>query len=183
VSDGRVLHFPIGARRFAVPVTGILEIREVPEPTPVPGSPSVVAGLVEIRGRIVTLVDLARVFGLEERSGGELLAVQFAEPLGHLGLLVADSAHNVETDPATVDAWTEDETNPREASSAGSASPNPDERGLGSGSDAGWITTEDVLSLGREIVLSGARPALLLDPAALADFCTRRVRDRFRVSG
>jgi len=212
VGDGRVLHFPIGTRRFAVPVTGILEIREVAEPTPVPGSPSVVAGLVEIRGRIVTLIDLARIFGAEERAGVGLLAVQFAEPLAHLGLLVADSAHNVETDPAAGEEEF-DETAPAPGADPAGTEPafggaEPAERVLmeeeshgardaepsrpppprptpeagetppGRARDA----DEEELSLGREIVLSGARPALLLDPAALAEYCARRVRARFRVS-
>lgn len=175
---GRVLHFAIGARRFAVPVTGILEIREVPEPTVVPGSPSVVAGLVEIRGRIVTLVDLARVFGIQERTANGLLAVQFAEPLAHFGLLVADSAHNVETDPATEDSGEEEVAEGFEGArpplDAAAAASDPD--------DEAWNAGEGGKPLGREIMLSGARPALLLDPAALAEFCTRRVRARFRVA-
>jgi hypothetical protein len=178
VEGGRVLHFAIGARRFAVPVTGILEIREVPEPTVVPGSPSIVAGLVEIRGRIVTLVDLARVFGMEERSRHELLAVQFAEPLAHFGILVADSAHNVETDPGGEDIWDGDgpeaAEGPRAHIADASAGAGPE--------DEEWEPEEAGPSLGREIVLSGARPALLLDPAALAELCTRRVRARFRVA-
>lgn len=182
MSGGRVLHFAIGTRRFAVPVTGILEIREVPEPTRVPGSPSVVAGLVEIRGRIVTLVDLARVFGVEERTGTELLAVQFAEPLAHFGLLVADSAHNVETDPAAEDGFDEDEL-PSEGPTDGRAGSTPENGGEASLEDQPWDADEGGRVLGREIVLSGARPALLLDPAALAEFCTRRVRARFRVAG
>lgn len=178
MSGGRVLHFTIGARRFAVPVTGILEIREVPEPTVVPGSPPVVAGLVEIRGRIVTLVDLARVFGMDERTGHELLAVQFAEPLAHFGLLVADSAHNVETDPAAEDGWDEESL---DAGPGASRSGTSGARAFDSSEDT-WDASEAGVPLGREIVLSGARPALLLDPAALAEFCTRRVRARFRVA-
>lgn len=177
MSGGRVLHFAIGARRFAVPVTGILEIREVPEPTVVPASPSVVAGLVEIRGRIVTLVDLARVFGMEKRRGSGLLAVQFAEPLAHFGLLVADSAHNVETDPASEDSW-EDEV---AVGFEGRAAPF-DAAAVPDSEEGAWEAAEDGKPLGREIMLSGARPALLLDPAALAEFCTRRVRARFRVA-
>lgn len=182
MSGGRVLHFTIGARRFAVPVTGILEIREVPEPTLVPGSPSVVAGLVEIRGRIVTLVDLARVFGMEEPSRSELLAVQFAEPLAHFGLLVADSAHNVETDPAADDGFDEDELR-SEGATEGRPGSMPENGGEASSEDEPWDAGEGGKPLGREIVLSGARPALLLDPTALAEFCTRRVRARFRVAG
>jgi len=178
VSGGRVLHFAIGPRRFAVPVTGILEIREVGEPTAVPGAPPVVAGLVEIRGRIVTLVDLARVFGLELRNGPEKLAVQFAEPLAHLGLLVMDSAHNIETDPGEEDTWEESPEGagerPRPATSGADRAATGDEPG-----EAG----EGGRPLGREVVLSGARPALLLDPVALSEFCTRRVRARFLVSG
>jgi hypothetical protein len=179
MSGGRVLHFAIGARRFAIPVTGILEIREVPEPTVVPGSPSVIAGLVEIRGRIVTLVDIARVFGMEERALGELLAVQFSEPLAHMGLLVADSAHNVETDPAAEDTWGEEGAEAAEgtppSAAAEAAEPAP--------TDEAWDADESGKPLGREIVLSGARPALLLDPVALSEFCTRRVRARFRIAG
>ena len=156
-SGARILHFAVASRRFALPVTEIMEIREVSGATPVPGAPSVIAGIVEIRGRVVTLMDLAEIYSLPASHEGSMMAVQLAEPLGHLGIAIPSGARNLETGEAAEEAV--------------------DDVTVGDGAASG----EEPFPA-REILLSGARPALLLDGRALADYCTLRVRERFRVS-
>jgi purine-binding chemotaxis protein CheW len=67
---------------------------------PVPGAPGAVHGLIEVRGRIVTLLDPAALFGLPSPPGaahatGILLAGRYC----HLGLL-ADEAAGIVSGPA-----------------------------------------------------------------------------------
>lgn len=63
--------FKIGDGYYGIPV---LDVREVIKPlavTDVPLSPEYVKGLVNLRGQIVTLVDLRKLFGLEEKENTE----------------------------------------------------------------------------------------------------------------
>jgi len=60
--------FKIGDGYYAVPV---LEVQEVIKPlsvTDVPLSPEYVRGLINLRGQIVTLIDLRKLFGLEAKD-------------------------------------------------------------------------------------------------------------------
>ena len=158
---GKLLHFAAGDRRFALPVAAIAEIRELQSITPVPGTPEAIAGLADIRGRVVTLLDLGRIFGLEPDPRSALLAVQLAEPLTHLALLVPTIVQSVRTDAGAGAGWQE------------APLPPSGEWGGTSGSLQG---------LGREVILAGGEPVFLIDPAALIRHCVQRVRDRFRVS-
>jgi chemotaxis signal transduction protein len=78
------LRFRGGDERYAVPVPDASEIFEVESLRRVPGSFFPVAGVVDLRGRIVTLLDL---FGAAT-AGAQLQALVFHEPFRHVGLLV-----------------------------------------------------------------------------------------------
>jgi purine-binding chemotaxis protein CheW len=154
--SGKLLHFLAGGRRFALPVASISEIREIQEVTPVPGTPDAISGLAEIRGRIVTLLDMVRIFDLPAPAEPGRLAVQFAEPLSHLALLVPAPVHALRTDAGAEAAGAPADDDPP-------AEPRP--RGLG-----------------REVVLAGGEPVFLVDTEALIRHAIQRVRDRFRIS-
>jgi purine-binding chemotaxis protein CheW len=55
---------------FGVDVQKVQEVLRCPEMTRAPLAPPVVAGLINLRGQIVTAIDLRRRLGLRERSGG-----------------------------------------------------------------------------------------------------------------
>ena len=57
---------------FGVEVETVQEVIRHQEMTPVPLAPAVVAGLINLRGQIVTAIDLRRRLALRERSEGEL---------------------------------------------------------------------------------------------------------------
>jgi len=154
-----LLHFEAGGRRFALPVTAIAEIREAGTVTPVPGTPAEIAGLIDMRGRIVTLMDLAAIFGLEAGLAPDRLAIQLAEPHGHLALLV----------PAAIQDLRTDSGHGRDPGGApGDREPaDPD---------------ASRPPLGRELLLVDGAPVFLLDLQALAARCTQSVRERFRVA-
>jgi purine-binding chemotaxis protein CheW len=53
-------------RRYAIETDLVREVVAVPEVTPLPCTPEFVLGLLNIRGKIVSVVDLCRVLGLGE---------------------------------------------------------------------------------------------------------------------
>jgi len=60
----RMLTFALGGEFFAIDAQCVREILEVPPITRVPGAPAFADGLVNVRGAIVPLADLAVVFGM-----------------------------------------------------------------------------------------------------------------------
>ena len=57
---------------FGIPVQRVQEVIRYQEMTPVPLVPDVVRGLINLRGQIVTAVDLRACLGLPERGADEL---------------------------------------------------------------------------------------------------------------
>ena len=60
--------FYLGERRFGLPILSVRELIRVCDITPVPLAPQHVRGLINLRGQIVTILDLAVRLGLKERS-------------------------------------------------------------------------------------------------------------------
>jgi len=76
----------VGDERFGVPAEHIRELVDVPAVAGLPGLPSWLPGIAQIRGELVSVVDLARLFGVEAgEAPGCLVVVECAA--GPLGLL------------------------------------------------------------------------------------------------
>lgn len=69
VSSGLYAAFRAGGRLMAIEAGAIDGIIKPPPVTPVPGAKGSLVGVINLRGEIVALSDLAAVLGLRERSG------------------------------------------------------------------------------------------------------------------
>ncbi len=87
--------FKVAGAEYAIPASEVLQMESFAGATPVPGAPSHVAGLVQVRGRVVPVVDARARFGLPpvERTVDSRVVV------GQLGArtvgLLVDSAREV----------------------------------------------------------------------------------------
>jgi len=87
--------FKVAGAEYAIPASEVLQMESFTGATPVPGAPAHVAGLVQVRGRVVPVVDARARFGLPpvERTLDTRVVV------GQLGSrtvgLVVDSAREV----------------------------------------------------------------------------------------
>ena len=94
--------FFLGDNYFGVEVERVQEILRSQEMTPVPLSSPVVRGLINLRGQIVTAIDLRRRLGLPEHSEGQpLMNVVVRSSGGGVSLLVDDIGDVVETEEST----------------------------------------------------------------------------------
>lgn len=61
-----ILHvvFKVGGSEYALPAADVLQMESFTGATPVPGARPFVAGVMQVRGRIVPVVDLRARFGL-----------------------------------------------------------------------------------------------------------------------
>jgi purine-binding chemotaxis protein CheW len=62
------LSFILGGEEYAIEILRVKEIIEYDEPTRVPAMPPMVRGVVNLRGRVVPVLDLAERFGLPATS-------------------------------------------------------------------------------------------------------------------
>ncbi len=79
----------LGADRYAVPITSVREILRVGRLTPVSTAPAFVLGVINLRGAIMTVIDLRVFFGLEPGPVGADARIIVAEGGGMVvGILV-----------------------------------------------------------------------------------------------
>ncbi len=76
-----IVGFQVGRETYGVPITSLHEIVRVPEITAVPDAPDYLEGVINLRGKIVSVMDLRKRFGdkqatlekAEPDSGGRAL--------------------------------------------------------------------------------------------------------------
>ncbi len=76
---GRLLVFTVAGQELAIPIDPIVEIAPYRKPTPVPGAGPGIQGLLALRGRMVTVIDLRQRLGLEaqgEEAAGRVIVLR-----------------------------------------------------------------------------------------------------------
>jgi purine-binding chemotaxis protein CheW len=94
-SELHIVGFQVGRETYGVPITSLHEIVRVPEITAVPDAPDYLEGVINLRGRIVSVMDLRKRFGEKLatiRRENRILVVEHA---GKLAGLIVDSATEV----------------------------------------------------------------------------------------
>jgi purine-binding chemotaxis protein CheW len=78
VADGRILLFRLAGRIYGCSLSSIREIIPYRPATRLPGAPPYVSGLINLRGTIVTVVNMGRRLGVSEetRSDGSIILVE-----------------------------------------------------------------------------------------------------------
>jgi purine-binding chemotaxis protein CheW len=108
--DLQIVGFRVGRETYGVPITAVHEIVRVAEITAVPDAPDYLEGVINLRGKIVSIVDLRKRFGEAAAHPSNKNRILVAEVNGKLLGLVVDSASEVlkisrsqvETPPALV---------------------------------------------------------------------------------
>ena len=104
--------FTVAGQLFGVPVTRVQDILIPEDIAPVPGGPPEVRGLINLRGRIVTVIDLRTHLSLPKADAGGHGMCVTVESRGESYTLFVDSVGDVitlprrlrEGNPATLDA-------------------------------------------------------------------------------
>ncbi|MCI8649691.1 MAG: purine-binding chemotaxis protein CheW [Anaerotruncus sp.] len=66
--DGRFLTFYIGDVLYGIELANVIEIISVPLVTRVPGLPEYIKGIINLRGKVVSIIDVRLKFNQEERA-------------------------------------------------------------------------------------------------------------------
>ena len=110
-NNHQLLIVQVNQQPFGIPVLQIRDIFKPSNLTPVPLSSPEILGVANLRGRIVTTIDLRTILNLSPRESGTKIMMVAVEHDGELYSLVADEVHEVmnlssddmEENPTTLD--------------------------------------------------------------------------------
>jgi len=89
---GRYLTFKLGQESYGLPVLGVREIIRLCPITPVPRMPEYIKGVINLRGKVIPILDLRAKFQLSNESYGEracIVIVQVGAPPASVMLMGA----------------------------------------------------------------------------------------------
>ena len=95
-----IVGFQVGRETYGVPITSLHEIVRVPEITAVPDAPDYMEGVINLRGKIVSVIDLRKRFGEAKKALNRRNRILVVEHGGRLSGLIVDSASEVIKIPA-----------------------------------------------------------------------------------
>ncbi len=90
----QIVGFRVGKENFGVPIGIVHEIVRMMDITEIPDSPTYIEGVINLRGKIIPVVDLRKRFA-EEIQPNRRNRILVAELDGHLVGLVVDAANEV----------------------------------------------------------------------------------------
>jgi purine-binding chemotaxis protein CheW len=93
--ETHIVGFRVGRETYGVPITSLREIVRVPEITAVPDAPDYLEGIINLRGRIISVVDLRKRFGEAATEINRHSRILVVEHRGRLAGMIVDSASEV----------------------------------------------------------------------------------------
>lgn len=103
------LAFRVGAEEFAIGVLSVREILGMQDITAVPGTPEFLKGIINLRGKVVPVVDLRLKFGMPSQEYTERTSIVVVEIPGEtsrmlMGIVVDSVSEVLNLDPADIEA-------------------------------------------------------------------------------
>ena len=99
--ETQVVGFQVGRETYGIPITALHEIVRVPEITAVPDAPVYMEGVINLRGKIVSVLDLRKRFGKSAGALHRRSRILVVEHKGRLAGMIVDEASEVLKIPAS----------------------------------------------------------------------------------
>jgi len=80
--------FSLGDHEYGVPITTVQEIIRYSPPRPIPDSPAQVEGVINLRGRIIPVIDLQVLLGIQGFRATDSKVVVIELPEATVGIIV-----------------------------------------------------------------------------------------------
>ena len=100
----QVVGFRIGNETYGVRIGSVREIVRVPEITIVPNAPEAIEGVINLRGKIIPVMDLRKRFGnvsVQPDKKNRILVVELESRL--LGLIVSSASEVLKIPPSEIE--------------------------------------------------------------------------------
>lgn len=95
--------FEIGGQLFGVPIDEVQDVFKPQKITPVPLAHPDIAGVLNLRGRIVTMIDCRQHLGMGRNASPELMAVGVERGGESYGLLIEKIGDVLSLEPAAIE--------------------------------------------------------------------------------
>jgi purine-binding chemotaxis protein CheW len=93
--ETQIVGFQVGRETYGLPITALHEIVRVPEITAVPDAPAHLEGVINLRGKIVSVIDLRKRFQKAATPLTRQSRILVVEQRGRLVGMIVDSASEV----------------------------------------------------------------------------------------
>ena len=103
--DHQVVGFRIGNETYGVRIGSVREIVRVPEITAVPNAPAVIEGVINLRGKIIPVMDLRKRFGnsaVQADKKNRILVVELENKF--VGLIVSSASEVLKIPPSEIES-------------------------------------------------------------------------------
>ena len=87
--------FTLGNEEYAVDILSVQEINRITEITIVPNSPDYVEGVINLRGKVIPVINLRKKFGLTDKETDDSSRIIIMEIQGITNGLIVDSVSEV----------------------------------------------------------------------------------------
>lgn len=87
--------FRLGDEKYGINVMQVQEVLRITEIAPVPGAPSYVLGIINLRGNVVTVIDTRSQFGLMSKEADDATRIVIIESEEHVIGIQVDSVAEV----------------------------------------------------------------------------------------
>lgn len=91
----QLVTFALNNEEYAVDILSVQEINRITEITKVPNSPRHVEGVINLRGRVIPVINLRRKFGFPERASDDTSRIVIMEIGGVTNGVIVDSVSEV----------------------------------------------------------------------------------------
>ncbi|MEY4766286.1 MAG: hypothetical protein RI907_2959 [Pseudomonadota bacterium] len=103
-NDNQFVSFAVAGEMFAVPMAPVQEIIRVPEVAQLPLAPAVLDGLANLRGRVLPIINLRRLFACEDREHDDATRALVINLGTSLGFVVDRVASVLNVDPSEIES-------------------------------------------------------------------------------
>lgn len=93
----RYIEFGLGEEDYAIPLLMVREVISVPDTTPIPKAPAHFLGIMNLRGQVISIVDLRKKLKITPNESGKDQAVIIVDFSGMNIGIVVDSINKVLT--------------------------------------------------------------------------------------
>ena len=92
---GQWVTFSLGDETYGIDVMRVQEVLPLSEIAPVPGAPSYVLGIINLRGNVVTVIDTRMRFGMASRDPDDAARIVVIETADQVAGILVDSVAEV----------------------------------------------------------------------------------------
>jgi len=88
IQINKYICFNLGVEKYAIPLLAVKEVIRVPEITPIPQTAQHFLGIMNLRGQVISIMDLRKKLGLTELVGSETTVMILNFGKNQLGVVV-----------------------------------------------------------------------------------------------